>query len=48
MSAATVNHFLNIFEQPQPKPEEEFDEEKVKFISGEAPIWDFYGIPQTR
>ena len=46
-SAATMDRSLNILEQPQPKPEEEFDEEKVKFISGKVPIWDFYGISQA-
>ena len=42
-----MDHFFNILEQPQPKPEEKFDEEKVKFISSKVPIWDFYGIPQA-
>ena len=41
-----MDRFLNILEQPQPKPKEGFDEEKVNFISSKIPIWDFYGIPQ--
>ena len=42
-----MDRFLNILEQPQPKPKEEFDEEKVKFISSKVTIWNFYGIPQA-
>ena len=42
-----MDRFLNILEQPQPKPKEEFDKEKVKFISSKVTIWNFYGIPQA-
>ena len=36
---------LNILEQRQQKPKEEFEEEKVNFISSKVRIWDFYDIP---
>ena len=42
-----MDRFLNILEQSQPKPKEEFHEEKFKVISSKVPIWDFYGIPQA-
>ena len=42
-----MDSFPNILEQPQPKPEEDFDEEKVKFISNKVPIKNFHGMPQA-
>ena len=47
-SATATDRYLNILEEPQPKPEEEIDEEKFRFIASKTSIWDFYGIPQSK
>ena len=47
-SATATERYLNILEEPQPKPEEEIDEEKFRFIASKTSIWDFYGTPQSK
>ena len=39
--------YLNMLDAPWPNQEENFDEEKIKFISTKLSIWDYYGIPQS-
>ena len=46
-TTATMDRFLNILEEPQPKPEENIDEKKLRHIASKISIWDFYGIPQA-
>ena len=47
-SATTTDCYLNLLEEPQPKPEEEIDEEKIRFFASRTSIWDFYGIPLSK
>ena len=44
-----MGKFLNILESPQPQQQQQdnFDEEKVRYISSKISIWDFFGIPQA-
>ena len=42
-----MDRFLNILEEPQPKPEETTDEQKLRHIACKISIWDFYRIPQA-
>ena len=44
---STMDRFLNILEENQPKPEESIDETKVKYIASQISIWDFFGIPRA-
>ena len=46
-TAAAMDRFLNILAEPQPKPEENIDEEKLRHIASTTSIWDFYGIQQA-
>ena len=46
-TAAAMDHFLNILEEPQPKSEETTDEQKLRHIASKISIWDFYGILQA-
>ena len=46
-TTATMDCFLNILKEPQPKPEENTDEEKLRRIASKISIWDFYGILQA-
>ena len=46
--AKTMEKFLNILEAPrQQQQQDNFDEEKTRYISSKISIWDFYGIPQA-
>lgn len=40
-----MDRFLNILEAP--RPEETFDEEKIRFINSKILIWDFFCILQA-
>ena len=43
-----MEKFLNILEAPRPQQQQnDFDEEKTRYISSKISIWDFYGIPQA-
>ena len=42
-----MDHFLNILKEPQPKPEETIDEQKLRHIASKISILDFYGILQA-
>ena len=43
-----MEKFLNILEAPRPQQQQnDFDEEKTRYISSKISIWGFYGIPQA-
>ena len=46
-SATTMDPYLIILEEPQPKSEGKIDEEKLRFIASKIAIWDFFGIRQS-
>ena len=46
-TAATMDRFLNIPEEPQQKPEKNIDDKKLRHLASKTSIWDFYGILQA-
>ena len=46
-TAATMDRFLNIPEEPQQKPEKNIDDKKLRHLASKTSIWDFYGILLT-
>ena len=44
-----MEKFLNILESPQPQQQQQdnFDEEKVRYISSKISIWNFFEIPEA-
>ena len=42
-----MDRFVNILEVPRPNQEENFNEEKIRFINSKISVWDFFGIPQA-
>ena len=46
-ASTTMDCFLNMFEQPQPKQEENIDEEKLRYIASKITILFFFGIPES-
>ena len=46
--AKAMEKFLNILNAPRPNQQQDnFVEEKTRYISSNISIWDFYGIPQV-
>ena len=42
-----MDRLLDILEEKISKPEEIFDEEKLRYIASQIYIWDFLGVPQS-
>ena len=42
-----MEKYLSILEASRQKPQETFDEEKVKFINSKISIWDYFSIPES-
>ena len=39
-----MNHYLNMFEENHPEPEEVINKVKLRYIMCQISIWDFFGI----
>ena len=48
-SSASMEKFLNILESPQPQQQQQdnFGEEKLRYISSKISICNFFGIPEA-
>ena len=42
-----MDRLLDILEEKISKPEEIFDEEKLRYIASQIYIWDFFGVSQS-
>ena len=42
-----MERYLNMLGAPWSNQEENFDEEKIKFVSAKVSVWDYYGNPQS-